>query len=194
MRKWNTTITLSDHGSSIKVGDEKLKVVHICKRSEVHTTKKQLTITSELTEFLLNNPQKTEDDTASLKKILRLVDEKPNVRKKIRELEEKSILDQNVKMKGRIIKGAYVPLPDKDGFKREQIVRKLSDTWGTEPKWPRTNNDISKTIRRLRDEGEFTIILPYRTRAYWWRDVIDRIIDLPIPIPTSKPDVRLSGL
>ncbi|MCP4923800.1 MAG: hypothetical protein GY915_07210 [bacterium] len=85
-------------------------------------------------------------------------------------------------------------MPRNEKISRAEIKEKLYETWRTEPKWPTGNNKISETIKTLKDEGQFTVVVPYRVRAYWWRDidVIDRMIDLPIPIPSSKQDINIA--
>ena len=57
MRKWETTIKLEVQGSSIRVGAAKLKIIHICKRSQLHKEGGSTSVTDDLVQSLLNDPQ-----------------------------------------------------------------------------------------------------------------------------------------
>jgi hypothetical protein len=68
----------------------------------------------------------------------------------------------------------------------QDMKRQIEKLWGDEPKWFTRNTANTKYIRTFKDRRKFTIILPCNPRASWWRDIMDRTMDIPIPIPGGK--------
>ena len=87
---------------------------------------------------------------------------------------------------------SYEPFPGMPVPRKEEIISYLRDRWHAQPIWHRQVNKSVNELRRLRDSGQFTIVLPCNPKACWWRDVEDRLIDLPIPIPSSSPVVLMA--
>ena len=75
---------------------------------------------------------------------------------------------------------------NKDPTEIQDIKRQIEKIWGDDPKWFKRNIDSTKFIRTYKDKRKFTIILPCNPRALWWRDIMDRTIDTPIPVPGGK--------
>ena len=63
----------------------------------------------------------------------------------------------------------------------------MIDLWGDSPFWPVNSSETSKVLRaQFESEKPFTIILPFYEKALWAPEVLDRLIDHPIPIPSRK--------
>ena len=85
----------------------------------------------------------------------------------------------------------FKPFPTMREFGRE-IMRQLKGRWGSEPIWFTSHSKNVTYLREMRDKGQFTVILPADPRAMWWNDVVDRMVDIPVPVPTAKDVVRLA--
>jgi len=80
-----------------------------------------------------------------------------------------------------------------EAWSRRRIVALLKSRWQTEPAWPRGVAEQVKQLRSLRDqEGRFTVVIPYNPRAAWWGDVEERIVDLPVPIPSTGEQILMA--
>jgi hypothetical protein len=42
------------------------------------------------------------------------------------------------------------------------------------------------SFRESQEKEQFTVVLHFTQKAPWWGDVIERLIDLPIPVPAVK--------
>ena len=84
------------------------------------------------------------------------------------------------------------PHPDQPTWTRGQIQTFLEQKWQTKVLWHRSQNKRINEMRTLKDKCKFVIVLPAATSASWWGDVIERVVDLPIPIPASKPKLDMT--
>ena len=67
----------------------------------------------------------------------------------------------------------------------DEIQRFITDMWTDVPLTPRNSGETSKLLTKyFESDKPFTIILPFHEKALWADEVLDRLIDHPIPIPS----------
>jgi hypothetical protein len=195
MKDLATVLVLTNEGSFVMIGDKKLKVDGYLSPQQVYVTSALVATRRKGKEAFQNEKQgcptpETKDPEEEAAKKRKLT--KSYAKKAIDFIKDKVTKEQNkLPMKGKVERGAYSPFPGKISS-RAEINKILRQNWGKEPIWPKNNEVIKKIIREKKDIHDFTIIVPYNTKAYWWRDVVDRLADLPIPIPTSKSNILIA--
>ena len=118
MKKWNTTISLTEEGSVVKLGNISLKIMNIIHRKTMFSKSKMTEIMKDPGTFLANDKQSTpyseifisscDKNQATNTSVFHMLQEKEWAMTAIQEIERKEILEQNASMKGAIVKGSYI--------------------------------------------------------------------------------------
>ena len=110
----------------------------------------------------------------------------------IRAVQEERTRNLNFQRRSR--RDWFNPRPKQQPWDAERQKAYIKGIWGTEPYYFRQKKHAVAKLRKLRDRGKFPIVLEANHRATWWGDVIDRMIDVPLPIPSKQRFTKMAFL